>query len=224
MRTTRFLILIIISTLLTACGQQATPSRTFTTGDTLLNEQFDSPDAWEAFADEEIGFTIESTDGAYHITNEAEAFIWGLNHDLHTDAVFELTTNQLSDANGSAYGLICRANPDNNGDGYYFLISDDRYFTIAKAQGEEITPLKPWEYAATINNDPLTNTLKAVCIDDYLALYINDQFVMEATDETFTEGFTGLAGAPNPENNGRLHVTFDNLTITSATLTGEETP
>jgi hypothetical protein len=51
-------------------------------------------------------------------------------------------------------------------------------------------------------------------MDTYLALYVNGQFIADASDDTYTTGQVGLLAAAA----GRvgLEVSFDNLTVSAA--------
>ena len=56
--------------------------------------------------------------------------------------------------------------------------------------------------------------MRAVCMGDYLALYINDEFVADATDDTYSTGQVGLAASAS--NILGVQVEFDNLTVHEA--------
>ncbi len=99
----------------------------------------------------------------------------------------------------------------NNGDGYLFLLQGTGQFAIMRARGRDITPLVNWTASDIVNAAPGSNHIRAICDGHYLALYINDQFAAEATDDTYAQGQIGLlAGAAN-----RLgaRVNFDNLSV-----------
>ena len=68
-----------------------------------------------------------------------------------------------------------------SGRGYYFLISGDGHYTIRWSNGRSLDDIIPVGYSDAIQRDA-GNRLRAVCIGDYLALWINDVFVAEARD------------------------------------------
>ena len=76
--------------------------------------------------------------------------------------------------------------------------------------------LSCWTYSDAIQQGRSINRIRAVCVGDYLALYVNGQFVAEICDSYFNRGYAGLTAAV-PEG-GEVDVTFDDLTITSASL------
>ena len=59
------------------------------------------------------------------------------------------------------------------------------------------------------------NRIRAVCVGDYLAMYVNGTFVGDATDDTYSVGQVGLVGAAASRLG--LQVDFDNLTVSAAT-------
>ncbi len=105
---------------------------------------------------------------------------------------------------------VTEAEPQiNNGDGYLFLLQGTGQFAIMRARGRDITPLVNWTASDIVNTAPGSNHIRAVCDGNYLALYINDQFAAEATDDAYREGQIGLvAGAANRLG---VRVHFDNL-------------
>jgi hypothetical protein len=103
----------------------------------------------------------------------------------------------------------------NNGDGYLFLVGGSGRFAIMRARGRSVTPLVNWTSTDKVNKGAASNRIRAVCFDNYLALYVNDSFLGEATDDTYTRGQVGLVAA----GGSRLgeEVNFDNLTVSAAT-------
>jgi hypothetical protein len=103
----------------------------------------------------------------------------------------------------------------NNGDGYLFLIEGNGRFAIMRSQGRSVTPLVNWTASSVIKTGAADNRIRAVCLGDYLAMYVNGTFVGDATDDTYSTGQVGLAGAAASRLG--LQVTFDNLTVSGAT-------
>ncbi|MBZ0281107.1 MAG: lipoprotein [Anaerolineae bacterium] len=213
--------LVVISLMLVLAACQPSPSAKYTTGQELLNEDFSNEEAWENFGIEaDAEFKVQ--DGVYHVSNRSEGFLWGLNQENHTDVVIEVLSKQLSTYEDNFYGVMCRADTSNNGDGYYFLISGDGYGTISYGHGDEIDPLVGPTQTNTVNKGQGNNVIRAVCIGDYLALYVNGNFVLDTRDSTYTSGYAGMAAATNPSENAAVtasvEVTFDDLKIWEATI------
>ncbi len=102
-----------------------------------------------------------------------------------------------------------------NGDGYMFLIRGDGNYAIMRARGRNLTPLVNWTQSDLINQGPGRNELRAVCMGDYFALYINGEFAGDATDSTYESGQVGLAASAY--NRLGVQIEFDNLVVHEAT-------
>lgn len=203
-----WLVLVLV---LAACGG---PSQEYALGDELLDESFSEEAAWETYLDD--GIALQVVDGAYRVQTGDDGYIWGLNEASHDDVVIEVTSDQLSAFENNAYGVICRADTSNNGDGYYFLISGDGYYTISKGEGDDVTQLVEWTASSAVNSGQESNTIRAVCIGNYLAMYVNDKFLAEIEDSAYGSGYAGFAATAF--EGGDTDITFDNLTITAASI------
>ncbi|MEZ4644300.1 MAG: hypothetical protein R3E31_16470 [Chloroflexota bacterium] len=203
---------LLLTFLLIGCS--AKPSQEYVLGDTLLSENFTAPEAWETFVGETVDLQV--VDGAYRVRTEDEGYIWGLNEQDHSDVVIEVEASQLSTHENNAYGVMCRADTSNNGDGYYFLVSGDGYYSIGKGSGDDVLPLVEWTQNSAVNKGQASNTIRAVCIGNYLAMYVNDTFLAEVNDSDFGNGYAGLAATAF--EGGDTDISFDNLTITAASL------
>lgn len=217
MRVKKTAILLILSVLVLAdCSNE--PSGQYTLGDVSLTEGFAQVDAWEQYADADTGTDLQVADGAYRMQTGDNGYIWGLNEQEHDDVVIEVTASQSSSHLNNAYGLMCRADTSNNGDGYYFLISGDGFYSIARGEGDDVTPLVEWQESSLIHEGQATNKIRAVCVGDYLALYVNDKFLAETRDSAYGSGYAGFAAAAFEE--GSIDVNFDDLTVWEASLSG----
>lgn len=101
-----------------------------------------------------------------------------------------------------------------HGDGYLFLIQGGGSYGIFRARGRDLTPLVDWQTSDAINVGPATNHLRAVCLGDYLAFYVNDTLVADTTDNTYQRGQVGLAASAANRLGARIQ--FDNLTVAQA--------
>jgi hypothetical protein len=210
----KILKLSILAVIIAAC--QANPSQRLVIGEVLTEADFSESYDWENYTnlDQHVDFRIE--DGVYRARAWDDGFMWVLNVELHTDVVIQVDTLQYSDYRNNAYGVVCRAAPGNNGDGYYFMISADGMYTIRRGATDEVKPLIPWTGSGAIHQDKGVNRIRAVCIGDYLALYVNGQFVAETYDDRYQRGNAGLTAAV-PEG-GDVDVAFDDLTIWEASF------
>jgi hypothetical protein len=97
------------------------------------------------------------------------------------------------------------------GDGYLFLVQGSGSYGIFRARGRNLTPLVDWAASDVVNPALEMNTLRAVCVGDYLALYVNGQLLAQTTDSTYTEGQVGMVASASNRLGARVQ--FDNLTV-----------
>jgi hypothetical protein len=159
----------------------------------------------EATPEADADATAEATDEAS--VEATEAATEEATEPPDETATEEATAESTQDASATVLNV-------NNGDGYVFLVEGSGRFAIMRSKGGSVTPLVNWTDSAVINKGPAQNQIRAVCMGDYLALYVNGQFLGDATDDTYTQGQAGLVGA-SADRLGLL-VQFDNLTISAA--------
>jgi hypothetical protein len=104
-----------------------------------------------------------------------------------------------------------------DGDGYLFLIQGNGSFAIMRSRNRALTPLVDWRASGEINQGAARNQLRAVCVEDYLAFYINGTFVADVRDGEYSSGQVALLGSA--ANRLGLRVDFDNLKVSEAELT-----
>jgi len=220
---------IILSSVLMACEPaeesvpRPEPTVGYELGEIILETSFENAAGFNTFAIGDV--QMSAVDGEFQTIVPAGGYIWTLNNQNHQNVVMELTTEVLTpnEAN-SIHGVMCRAHPLDNGVGYYFLLRGDGYFGIRRGTGDNLLPMVNWTAHPAIRterND--VNTLRIVCVEDYLALYINDQFAAETRYDWLQEGYTGFAlnGAETDTDNV-FAVAYDDLTIWEATLADTE--
>lgn len=183
-------------------------------GQFLMVESFDSIDAWEQYSNN-AGTRLGVENGVYRAYTDANGYVWGLNQDEHTNAILEVQIAPLSIHHDSAFGVMCRAASGNNGDGYYFLLNTGGYFSIYKGQEDRLLPVIDWTFSSAIKPGIDTNSLRAVCTNDVLAFYANGTLLIEAQDDTYANGYTGLVIGASAHDADFI---FDNLTIYQAQI------
>ena len=215
----RALAFLAIPILLAGCGslqRGITPETGYLYGDLLLDESFDSARGWRTYdGGDSLWLGIDS--GAYKIDLLGKRYAWTQHDQRHEDVVIEAETRQLSDYNHNAYGVACRMAMDNSGRGYFFLISGDGHASIRWSDGRSLRPIAKAIPTQHVRQGQARNRIRAVCIDDYLALWVNGEFVAEARDRRASSGAAGLAGVMNYVGK-RLSAEFDGLRAWSATL------
>lgn len=156
--------------------------------------------------------TAEVTAGA-DVTEEAAA-------EATAEATTEATQEAASEATdepaatATSVATLAPTPEPANGDGYLFLIQGSGSFAIMRARGRDLTPLVNWTPSSHIQQGAARNELRAVCMGDYLALFINGEFAGDTTDSTYSSGQVGLA-ASSASRLG-VRVEFDDVVVRRA--------
>ena len=190
----------------------ATPSPSAAETNTIIfRDDFGSPvSGWEV-GEYEAG-DVGYKDGAYFVTStENSSAMWGVSNRSFDDSIVEVDASQISAGpeSDNTYGVICRE--QGNGDGYYLRISGDGYYSIARAAGEDITPLVDWTQSSIIRQGNATNHIRAVCDGPTLTLFVNEQNLATIEDTTFAQGDIALTATTFEDQPTEVH--FDNLVV-----------
>ncbi len=172
------------------------------------------------FDDQSSGWEIGSYDhgevgyqgGKYIVTSDGDgATMWGIGNQSFGDADIQVETSQVQAPgnNNNDYGIMCRA--QDNGDGYYLLISGDGNYSILLGNGDSYEPLVDWQESSVIHTGNASNLLRAVCSGSNLDLYVNGQHLASAQDDTFSSGEIALTATSYETDGTEIH--FDNLTV-----------
>lgn len=209
-----------LALVLAACGSPD-PSQTVTQGNTLYSTTFDTPGNWETGTYPPDTPQPESVlavkDGHYQIDHQAKSdssFVWGTGGDAYQNVIIEVETNQLSGEKDDLYGVMCRLGTDERGNpnGYALLISGDGHFGIADFSRSSLDFLLKWHESADLKQGRAKNTIRAVCVDNYLALYANGKFLGDAKDNKYLRaGQVGLVAGITKKKT--VSISFDNLTV-----------
>ncbi len=210
-----FIFSFILLLLLAACQPQ--PQARFDLGGLLLREPFESAVGWDSFIQGNVSAGVEA--GAYRMQADVNTYVRGFNSTPYADVVIDVQGIQLSAQPNNAYGVVCRGAANNTANGYYFLIGGDGSYSIRKGQFGEVDALVHWAKSDAIARGTALNNLRVVCVEDYLALYVNGQFVADARDTTFSTGFIGFAVAAR--RGTRIEAAFDDLIIHEGVLSGD---
>jgi hypothetical protein len=220
----RLLVFTLVLLLLAACENAATKQAQ--QGRELLSATFDNPGSWEVgaypVAAEAADSTLAIVNERYQIEHRAGAsasFMWGTGGGDHENVILEVETEQLSQFDDNLYGVACRLATNDQGEtsGYMLLISGDGNYGIASLRNGALTFLRDWHQSGAIKRGRAQNAIRAVCVDDYLALYVNGRFLGEVKDSTYRRtGQVGLVAGVNREQ--LVVVAFDNLKVYEGTI------
>lgn len=181
--------------------------------DVLLIESWDDIGEWDELDGDD--YSSEVDDERYIMQEDAGLLAWGSNRTEHDDVVMTVEIERLSDGETSAFGMMCRVDPDNLSDGYSFIIASDGAYSVGYWNEDGYNPLlsNDFESSSDIDNDE-SYEMTIVCVGEYLALYVDGELIDEVEDDTFDEGYAGMA-AISFDDEG-IEVAFDNLVIWEA--------
>lgn len=212
------LLILVIASL--ACSF-INPSPSETTLYKEYKDDFSSPNSgWDSTTFDDGSFRQYQDDGYGIYVNTPDSVmvsVWEYSsgrfiRDLRIEVD---VTNRPGGPVDSYMGIFCRyARTDKGGDFYTFFISNDGFASIAKVVGDNTTYLtEEWVETPAINKGGVVNHIRADCIGDTLALYINEQQVASVTDSDLDGEYVGLA--VGTRNVAGADVFFDNFIVTS---------
>ncbi len=170
----------------------------------------DAKSGWEV-GDYETGKVGYGNGVYYVISNGNGDTMWGVANKKFDNVIIDVDATQISagpDSNND-YGILCREQGDGNG--YFFLISGDGFYSILKAEGGEFTPLVDWTASDVINTGNASNHIQATCNGSSLILTVNGQQLATANDTAYSSGDIALTATSYESQPTEVH--FDNLVV-----------
>lgn len=191
--TLRLLIFyfLLFTLVLSSCSSPAIPTMpSANPGDILYEEEFDdNKTGWDRIANDNGIMDYDS--GGYRMLVQSPGYnLWATPEKNYTDIRVEVDVFRLDGPTENRMGLMCRYQ---NGDYYFFVISNDGFYAIGKFIGGQTLLLGQTEMKATdsIQQDAV-NHLRADCIGNTLTFYINYAQVASVQDSDFPSGDVGL--------------------------------
>ena len=185
-------------------------------GDLNLNEGFSAANAWDTVRDRN-GFRVIQEERYEMLLRTSGVIYTGLSTTESEDVVLSVDSIHLSQELNDGYGLVCRASGAAGAEnGYHFYISGDGYYRIAVYENGVGRGLTNWTASPLIHQGvDAQNSMVAVCVSDYLALYINGELAAEVRDATYSSGLLGMVVILFTQES-EVHIGFDNLRIWEA--------
>jgi len=179
----------------------------------LMQDDFSDPGSgWEIYSGEygtagydQGRYVIEAT-----VEKEYNWGVAGVNFDnirIDVDATAITTPADLSDG----FGVDCRI--QENGDGYGFRVSSDGYAEIMVFKDGESTQLYDWTQSTAVSPAGELNHITAICEGNHFSLLVNDAFVAEVVDDTYSSGDIALSAISFSAD--PVKVLFDDLIVQS---------
>ncbi|KXK50187.1 MAG: hypothetical protein UZ13_02675 [Chloroflexi bacterium OLB13] len=208
-RIGRIAFALVMLTLFAGCNGK--PTREVFVGELLAADDFDSAGRWDQMTLPDIVLDVRG--GMMHIEADSRIYAATLDYQTQTDVVIDVDARLLSEDDSNGFGIMCRAASASTG--YYFLIGGDGSGTIRRGGSRGVEALAAWTRADSVMPGAARNRIRAVCDGDYLALYVNGEFVAEARDTLYSRGYSGLV-AVTTRPDQRVEVDFDLLRIYAA--------
>jgi hypothetical protein len=178
-------------------------------GDVLYQESFaDNTSGWDRVLND--GGIMDYDSGGYRIlVRQSKMNFWSTPSGNFGDVRVEADVTKLNGPDENRAGLMCRYQ---NGNYYFFIISNDGFHAIGKfVDGQAILigqeSMVPSEF---IQSDGI-NHLRADCIGNILTFYVNFNQVAATQDADFATGGVGLLAGSFDEPG--VDVLFQNFVV-----------
>ncbi len=181
-------------------------------GSVMFFDDFsDAEGGWTTLDDEAARIAYEQ-EGLRFTINSPNYDYWSTPSMRFSDVTVAVEAKTLGGPEDNDFGLICRYQDEDN---YYaLLISSDGYGGIIKVKDglyQVLNNPEGLEFGAMILTGKETNQLRADCIDDRLALYVNHELFLEVRDSDFTYGKVGLTAGSFAQ--AGVDILFDNFFV-----------
>jgi hypothetical protein len=206
-----FILLLLFTGLLSACGGILETSTAGAAGPLLLFEDdFSNPaSGWEISSQ---GGIKNYYNGTYHIgIDDANIFSWSVAGQAYGDVLIDVDVAFTGSADLAEMGIICRM--ENDQDFYFLTIRSDGGYAIFKMyQGNEFfLGMSGYQHSDVINQGLATNHLHVECRGETLVLTVNGQELARVNDASYQVGDVGLiAGAFSGTD---VNVFYDNFKV-----------
>jgi hypothetical protein len=216
-KTVSYIILLLLVFILSACTVNFAPIEvpgSTIVSEGILNESFSSLGDWVNY--DEDGLFIDVVDGHFQIESSWPGkFVWSSNYKTYSNTIIESDINWLSDDEQGMAGIMCRG--QNDGNGYYALVSYTGQYSIRRLGINRDDALRRWQGHAAIPSNGQAIKMRVVCVENFIGLYINGQYIDGAEDTFFGKGNIALvAGLPPAAAGDTIRVEFDNLRVWDA--------
>jgi len=180
----------------------------------LFEENFESENGpWGE--DERGEFRRGFSDGEYVFQFfQPNWFAWARPDRSFADVKISVDARLASGASNGHFGVLCRYVDEGNF--YYLGISDDGFYGIfRRVDGGAVQALtgngQGMVSSEAIRTGGVVNRIRAVCQDERLSLYANNELLETVADDAHPSGDVGIAVGTGSEGEARVH--FDNFVV-----------
>lgn len=178
-------------------------------GTVLFQDEFEqNTTGWDRVSND-VGI-MDYDSGGYRMLIRQPSFnFWSTPEVNFRDVRLEVDVARLNGPNENRTGLMCRYQ---NGNYYFFVISNDGYYAVGKFINGSTILLgqSAMQVSADIQPGAL-NHLRADCIGDSLTFYINFSLIAGAMDADLPTGDVGLIAGSFSEPG--VDVLFDHFVV-----------
>jgi hypothetical protein len=195
---------------ITACTSAPVPTVPLAKpGDILFQDEFENNSTgWDRVLNE--NGIMDYDQGGYRILVQQPTMnFWSTPEKNFRDVRVEADVIRLNGPDENRAGLICRYQ---DGDYYFFIISNDGFYAIGKFIGGITILLGQNEMQSSefiLTNS--INHLRADCIGNTLTLFVNFNQIASAQDTDFPSGDVGLLAGSFSESG--VDVSFDHFVV-----------
>jgi hypothetical protein len=181
-------------------------------GGVLLAETFANPSSSRLGENEDPEVRSTFVDGAYEIQVKApELITWNTLDGVYNDVAIQVETTLINGSETALGGLIFRYQDNQNF--YLFSVANDGFYRLEILENDEWLTLIDWTSTDAIAPAGMSNTIRVETRGDRISLFVNEVWLDETVDSTFTDGEMALAVGTFED--GGATIQFDNLVITS---------
>lgn len=203
------LFLLIVASLAACAPQSAAATPAPPSGTVLFQDEFEqNTTGWDRLAND-IGI-MDYDSGGYRMLIRQPSFnFWSTPEVNFGDVRLEVDATRLNGPDENRLGLMCRYQ---NGNYYFFVISNDGYYAIGKfINGQSVLLGQSAMQASPAIKAGAVNHLRADCIGDSLTFYINFNLIAGAQDADLPNGDVGLIAGSFSEPG--VDVMFDHFVV-----------
>lgn len=197
----RYLVLMMMLILLSACASPPLPSS--------YSTAFDSAEQWTQTASRQADIFIQN--GQLHILiKQADVLAWSVAGLTVEDVSIDVEATLIEGPQDNGFGIIARRLDDENL--YSFQISSDGYFLIQKRlRGQWRNLSGDWQPSPAIRTGRQTNHLRVVCRGNLFTFSVNGAQLAQVSDESLRRGDVGVIAGALAEPG--VHIVFDNVHV-----------
>lgn len=180
----------------------------------ILKDDFSNPSSgWDRKNSGDL--IVDYVKGGYRIFIGREGvgeLVWV--KDGYSNISVEADVKKIAGPDDAWFGVTCRMK---DGGGYAFKVSMDGSYEIDKeifaSSGDQTATLTSGTLDSNLLKVADSNHIRATCDHDTLSLFVNEQFISQTSDTSFTTGGVGLVSSPGDSGQSGLDHLYSNFLV-----------